>query len=317
MLIMEPDVHAEHIAMLALLQERPALAGQRRGDTSWPTISAEVSLRGSACALWQDLHPLTFDGMDFQPEIDRAHARLTAWRDTDFRLITVLDEDYPLRLRTVHDMPPILFVKGHLHPDDVGVSVVGARVASPRGRTIASHIATGLAERGIMVISGLAAGIDTAAHRATLAAGGLPIGVIGTGITGVYPDNDASAQLHRQVATTGALVSQFWPDAPPHRHNFPLRNATMSGLGYASIIVEAGEHSGTRHQARAALAHGRPVILTDTVATDTEWGRTLAGRHGVYVAGSTADVLGIVEDIITTARTAELAVLPGTDDDAH
>jgi DNA processing protein len=314
---MESDVHAEHVAMLALLQKRPALAGHARGDTSWPTISAEVSLRGSACALWHDLHPMTLDGMDFQPDLDRAHARLTAWRDSDFRLITVLDDNYPRQLRVVHDMPPILFVKGRLHADDVGVSVVGSRAASPRGQTTAAQIATGLVDQGIVVISGLAAGIDTAAHRATLAAGGLPIGVIGTGITGVYPNNTASAELHRQVAAAGALVSQFWPDAPSHRHNFPLRNATMSGLGYASIIVEAAEHSGTRHQARAALAHGRPVILTDTVAATTEWGRLLARRHGVYVAGSTADVLGIVEDIITTARTAELAVLAGTDDDAR
>jgi DNA processing protein len=314
---MESDAHAEHIAMLALLQERPALAGQRRGDTSWPAISAEVSLRGSACALWQDLHPLTFDGMDFQPGLDRAHARLASWRDGDFRLITVLDDDYPMQLRTVHDMPPILFVKGHLHADDVGVSVVGARAASQRGRTMAAHIATGLAERGIMVISGLAAGIDTAAHHATLAAGGLPIGVIGTGISGVYPDNDASAQLHRQVATAGALVSQFWPDAPPHRHNFPLRNATMSGLGYASVIVEAGEHSGTRVQARAALAHGRPVILTDTVAAGTQWGQALTGRPGVYVASGTADVLGLVEELITAARNTDLVSLPGACDDAQ
>jgi DNA processing protein len=314
---MESDIQAEHVAMLALLQERPAIAGRPRGDTSWPTISAEVSLRGSACALWRDLHPLTLDGMDFQPDLDRAHARLTAWRDSDFRLITVLDDDYPTQLRAVHDMPPILFVKGQLHADDVGVSIVGARNASSWGRATAAHIATGLVERGIMVISGLAAGIDTAAHRATLTAGGLPIGVIGTGITGIYPETPDSAELHQQVAAAGALVSQFWPDAPPHRHNFPLRNATMSGLGYASIIVEASEHSGTRHQARAALAHGRPVILTDTVATTTEWGRVLAGRHGVHVASSTAEVLDLVEELITTARTAELARLPGADDDAQ
>lgn len=91
----------------------------------------------------------------------------------------------------------------------------------------------------------------------------------------------------------------------------------MSGLGYASVIVEAGEHSGTRVQARAALAHGRPVILTDTVAAGTQWGQALTGRPGVYVASSTADVLGLVEELITAARNTDLVSLPGACDDAQ
>jgi DNA protecting protein DprA len=299
----------ERAALLALLEQRPAVAGDRPGSTSWATIASEVSLRGSAAELWTELHPLTLDGRDAEEPLQRARAQLDAWRDADFRLVTVLDDDYPLMLRAIHQMPPILFVKGVLHADDVGVSVVGSRDASDRGRIIATNIATGLVERGIAVISGLAAGIDTAAHRATLAAGGLPLGVIGTGITGVYPATSASRDLHHRVAAAGALISQFWPDTGPQQRNFPIRNVTMSGLGYASIVVEAGEHSGTRIQARVAVEHGRPVILTDQVAESTAWGRALRQRPGVHVAGSTAEVMSIVEDVLTTARNQDIAVL--------
>jgi DNA processing protein len=195
-------------------------------------------------------------------------------------------------------MPPILFAKGILRSDDVGVSIVGSRGASPKGRSMAANIATGLFERGLSVISGLADGIDTAAHQATLEAGGRPVGVIGTGINRVYPSTASSRALHERVAGGGVLISQFLPDAPPSRTSFPMRNVTMSGLGRASIIVEAGERSGTRVLARAAVEHGRAVILTDAVVNATDWGKQLVGRPGVYVAGSTSEVMSIVESIV-------------------
>jgi DNA processing protein len=163
---------------------------------------------------------------------------------------------------------------------------------------MASNIATGLVERGLSVISGLADGIDTAAHEATLQAGGRPVGVIGTGINRVYPSTASSRTLHERVADAGVLISQFLPDAPPSRTSFPMRNVTMSGLGKASIIVEAGERSGTRVLARAAVEHGRAVILTDAVVDATQWGKQLADRPGVYVAGSMSEVMNIVESIV-------------------
>jgi DNA processing protein len=100
------------------------------------------------------------------------------------------------------------------------------------------------------------------------------------------------------VAGAGVLISQFLPDAPPSRTSFPMRNVTISGLGKASIIVEAGERSGTRVLARAAVEHGRAVILTDVVVDANQWAKQLVGRPGVYVAGSTSEVLGIVESVV-------------------
>lgn len=287
----------EHAALLALLAERPALAGERAGTTAWSTIAADVVLRGSALELWHDLHPPTLDGMA-DSALQHAQKQLREWSDpgSGFELVTVLDAQYPVWLRGVHQMPPLLFTQGALRADECGVSVVGSRAATARGRSIAAHVAEGLVERGISVISGLADGIDGAAHEATLRAGGRPIGVIGTGIRRVYPASHRD--LHEQVAAAGALVSQFWPDAPPTKQSFPMRNATMSGLGRASVIVEAGERSGTRIQARVAVEHGRPVILTDAVVKATSWGQAMAHRPGVYVAGSTAEVMDLVADLL-------------------
>jgi DNA processing protein len=225
-------------------------------------------------------------------------------------VLTVLDAEYPLALRGIHEMPPILFTKGSLRCEDVGVSIVGSRQASPQGLSVAANIAKGLVERGLSVISGLADGIDTAAHQATLAAGGRPVGVIGTGINHVYPSTASSRALHERVAGAGVLISQFLPDAPPSRTNFPMRNVTISGLGKASIIVEAGEHSGTRALARAAVEHGRGVILTDVVVESTQWGKQLVGRPGVYVAASTSEVMRIVESLVAEDVRFDIAFPP-------
>jgi DNA processing protein len=294
----ETDAFTERAALLALLDERPPLPGEHR-RASWPDIALEVSLRGSASSLWVEAHALTLDGLaDPDAVLAAAGQRLQAWADADFDVLTVLDADYPLALRGIHEMPPILFTKGTPRSDDVGVSIVGSRKASPQGLSMAANIAKGLVERGLSVISGLAEGIDTAAHEATLEACGRPVGVVGTGINRVYPSTASSHALHERVAGAGVLISQFLPDAPPSRTSFPMRNVTMSGLGKASIIVEAGERSGTRIQARAAVEHGRAVILTEVVVNATQWGKQLAGRPGVYVAGSTSEVMSIVESIV-------------------
>jgi DNA protecting protein DprA len=304
----------ERAALFALLCERPAIGGARHGTTAWSTIASEVVQSGSAIALWDELHPQPLDGMQLPGgALERARAMLAEWHRRDFHIVTVLDTGYPLALRTVHQLPPALFVKGRLFADDVAVSVVGSRSASGRGISIASKIAGGLVERGISVISGLAAGIDAAAHNATLAAGGRPVGVLGTGINRTYPPQNHD--LHRAVATAGALVSQFMPDAPPHKHTFPMRNATMSGLGLASVVVEASEYSGSGVQARLAVEHGRPVILTDDVVKSTSWGKQLQNRPGVHVAGNSAEVMGIVESLARNRDHAgPVAVLAGVPD---
>jgi DNA processing protein len=131
------------------------------------------------------------------------------------------------------------------------------------------------------------------------------VAVIGTGITRYYPA--ANRALQERIAADGLVLSQFWPDAAPTKQSFPMRNAVMSGYGHATIVIEAGEHSGARIQARQAIAHGRPVVLTDLVVKATTWSAGLIGRPGVHVAGSTAEIMEIAEDV--ASGPAEISAL--------
>jgi DNA processing protein len=221
---------------------------------------------------------------------------LRLWEGQGSALTTILDGDYPARLRGIHQAPPILFARGTLERDDCAVSVVGSRKATERGLSIAAGVARELASRGITVVAGLALGIDSAAHRAALAAGARTVAVIGTGIHKAYPAENRN--LHEEIASRGLLLSQFWPDAPPQKRNFLMRNATMSGYGLATVVVEAGEHSGARAQARMAVEHGRPVILTDLVVQRNNWAQALVGRPGIHVASSLDAVLQVVDQLI-------------------
>jgi DNA processing protein len=282
----------ESVALVALLQTRP-------GGISWPEITAEVLETGSAVEVWESLHPPTL--MDVPGEaspLARAASDLAEWADQGNTVITVLDERYPERLKSIHQAPPVLFSRGSLVEGDLGVSVVGSRRASPRGLEAAANVAHELTMREVTVIAGLAAGIDTAAHRAALDAGGRTVAVIGTGINKVYPAENRA--LHEEIAAKGLLLSQFWPDAPPQKHTFLMRNATMSGYGIATVVVEAGEISGARAQARMAVEHGRPVILTDRVVERNQWAKLLVDRPGVHVAESIGDVMVYVNDLIKT-----------------
>jgi len=230
---------------------------------------------------------------DPEPRLRSAEAAIGAWQRNGFELLTVLDEGYPENLRTVHDRPPILFVAGRLSRQDArSLAIIGSRRASAAGVAAAARIAEALAGAGYVVISGLAAGIDTAAHEAALRAGGRTVAVIGTGLRHAYPPQNAP--LQQRIVAEGAVVSQFWPDAPPTRASFPLRNAVMSGFALGTVVVEASFRSGARLQARLALAHGRPVFLWRPVLEEP-WAREVARRPGVHVIDDPAHVIHTVE----------------------
>lgn len=269
----------------------------RPGGRSWTEIAADLLQVGDIDAVAAELEPdALFLTAEREDDKARARADVERWKDEGLSFIPITDERYPARVREIHEAPPFLFASGRLREDDVAVSVVGSRVASSTGLRSAAGIARALVDRGVSVISGLAKGIDSAAHTATLEAGGRPVGLIATGITRVYPAENRG--LHTAVSERGLLLSQFWPDAPPQRHNFLMRNATMSGYGVATVVVEAGEQSGARAQARMAVQHGRPVILTDMVVERNEWARALLDRPGVTVASSTREVLDAVETLL-------------------
>lgn len=278
----------ERAALVALLRIRPK-------RMSWQDIAAEVSAESSARAVWEAHAPAGLFGEEEQ-QLDQAMREIAEWRSRGLGFLTFLDDEYPVRLREIHEMPPVLFYRGTLARGERAVSVVGSRAASERGIKIAATIARNLVERNITVISGLAKGIDTAAHASALEANGRAVACIGTGVTKYYPAENRS--LQDRIAREGLVLSQFWPDTPPRQQNFPMRNAIMSGYGRATIIVEAGEKSGARIQARQAVAHGRQVILTGFVVEQNEWAKNLVGRPGVHVAESTRQVMDLVENAV-------------------
>ncbi|MGH3123774.1 MAG: DNA-processing protein DprA, partial [Streptosporangiaceae bacterium] len=188
----EDSALRERAALVALLRERP-------GGRRWPDITAEILEAGSALEAWQRLVPPVLVSPPGEPgALTRAARQIARWTGQGWRLLSILDEDYPARLRAIHQAPPVLFARGTVIRDDVAVSVVGSRKASPRGLDIAAGVARELAARKVTVLGGLALGIDAAAHRAALGAGGRTVGVIGTGIDRAYPAQNR--ELQEQIA---------------------------------------------------------------------------------------------------------------------
>jgi DNA processing protein len=290
----------ERAALVTLLRARPEAK-------TWPELTAEVLEYGSAQLALEALQPpQLFISDEQRAALTAALADVEAWDAEGIEFITILDDRYPSSVRDIHQAPPFLFTRGQLRANDIGVSVVGSRDASPDGLQMAADVARALVDLDVSVISGLAAGIDSAAHAAALEAAGRPVGVIGTGIRRQYPA--ANRDLHYAVAERGLLISQFWPDAPPQKHTFLMRNATMSGYGVATVVAEAGEYSGARAQARMAVEHGRPVILAERVVERTEWAKALVGRPGVDVAATASDVVRIVRHLLETPAKLDAAL---------
>lgn len=284
----------EHATLVALLRLRPH-------RMSWVQLAEAVLEHGSAEAAWTAL----LGGQLFPDEAaeharDQARTDLQSWHDDGMAFWAINDAEYPARVRDIHQSPPFLFSRGTRLDGDVAVSVVGSRAASERGLAMAQSVAKALSAQGVTVIAGLAAGIDTAAHETALQHGGRTVAVIGTGLGQTYPA--ANRALQERIARDGLVISQFWPEAPPRQQNFPMRNAVMSGYGHATVVIEAGETSGARIQARLAVEHGRPVILSDLVVTSTQWGRALLDRPNVYVARSTQDVTDMVGELVQRAE---------------
>jgi DNA processing protein len=228
----------------------------------------------------------------FDPDLEAAMSDIQGWEARGIDLVSVLDPRYPENLLAVHDRPPLLFVAGALTPNDArSLAVIGSRRASTHGLAAATEIAEHLVERGYSVTSGLAAGIDTAAHRAALDCGGRTAAVIGTGLLHSYPPQNA--ELQRQIADGCAVVSQFWPEAQPSRRSFPMRNAVMSGMSLGTVIVEASHTSGARVQARLALAQGRPVFLLETLLAQ-DWAKEFAARAGTYVVNAPEEMTATI-----------------------
>lgn len=191
-------------------------------------------------------------GVDPDNEMDvlrRSGVRATSWNS----------DDYPNRLREIHDPPPVLYYLGELLPEDeLSVAVVGTRNPTAYGREAATALSRDLASAGLTIVSGLALGVDGVAHRAALDTGGRTIAVVAGGLDTVYPR--AHAPLFRQIQERGAVVSEHRLGVRPDARNFPRRNRLISGMTLGTLVVEAGEGSGTRWTVQQALEQDREVF---------------------------------------------------------
>ncbi|MGW7385476.1 DNA-processing protein DprA [Streptomyces sp. NPDC054794] len=230
------------------------------------------------------------------PYLDDARARVAAEREAaekaGARLVTVLDPDYPANLRVIPNLPPFLFYLGDLQERDArSAAVVGTRTASEDGLRRAARMARELVEHDVVVFSGLAKGIDTAVHTATVEAGGRTVAVLGTGIAArIYPAQNKllAAQI---LDRGGALLSQFWPTSAAATWTFPRRNVVTSGSTMGSIVIEASSTSGAKMQARIAHEHGKHVFLLKSLATKEPWAAKMIDEGKAVEVSELSDIL--------------------------
>lgn len=266
----------QRTATLALLLGRPAAR-------TWTSISNWLMDLGDANeALMLAARSDLLGEVDVEEWCEQATARAALWEGMGYEWLSLTEPGFPQTLKSLDQVPPLLFYRGVLRDDEASVSVVGSREASAEAEAEAAAVAAELARRGVPVVSGLARGIDSAAHRATIDAGGRPIAFIATGIDKCYPAENRD--LTAQVASSGCVFSQFLPGTSPAKHQFLMRNKLMAAYSSVTLVVQGSEQSGARAQCRMAIDHGRPVVLSHRVASSTSWGNRLIGHPSVRVA---------------------------------
>jgi DNA processing protein len=207
------------------------------------------------------------------------------------RQILLGDAAYPANLREIQAPPGRLYVRGTLTEDDaLAVAIVGARAATPYGVAVAERLAADLAAAGIVIVSGMARGVDSAAHRGALAARGTTVAVLGCGTDVAFPPEHA--ELACTISESGAVVSELVPGTPPLPMFFPQRNRIISGLSRAVVVIEAGEKSGSLITARLALEQGRDVLaVPGNILSGRNRGAHALLRDGAKIVESADDIL--------------------------
>jgi DNA processing protein len=231
----------------------------------------------------------------------RAESALARAAKLGLDSIALSDPEYPPMLGAIVDPPPVLWVRGKRAALSApSVAIVGSRAGSDYALTIAEHLAADLAAEGVTVVSGLARGVDSAAHRGALSVGGATVAVLGCGVDVVYPPEHGA--MADAIPCQGALVSEFVPGTPPCKRFFPQRNRIISGLVLAVVVVEAGDRSGSLITARAALEQGRDVLaVPGSILNRRNKGGHALLRDGAKIVESADDIL---EELGVQARSS-------------
>lgn len=239
---------------------------------------------------------------------DVIRRRMDVLNQAGIRIVTFLDENYPRHLLNVYNLPALLYVAGHLQSDDISIAIVGSRHAGTYGKYTTDRISRELALRGATIVSGMARGIDSCAHRGALAAKGRTIAVLGSGLDVIYPPENK--KLFEAIVEQGAVISEYPPGTQPLPFHFPARNRIISGMSYGVLVVEAGEKSGSLITAKLAMEQGREVFaIPGPIDSASSRGANSLIKQGAKLIDSVDDIL---EEILPQLeRTVREPVSPG------
>lgn len=251
------------------------------------------------------------------PSEKAVKGELSLLEKTGGKVVTLKDGDYPTRLKDIYDPPALLYLRGELRiEDELAVAIVGSRKTSAYGREVTEKIGEDLARHGVTVVSGMARGIDSVAHKGALQGGGRTIAVLGCGVDVIYPPENRN--LFYQIIERGAILSEFPMGSPPEGGHFPRRNRIISGLSIGVVIVQASAESGSLITAGYALEQGREVFaVPGNVGAEGSRGTNQLIKEGAKLVESSEDIL---EEILPqwrregeTAQKGDPAVLSLTE----
>ena len=289
-----------------LLSLHPKIGPVRFGHLLGCFPSAAAALAAPVEA-WEAVEGFGSASRDFRKDLaalrPAMEKELAAVRGSGFKVISGADSNYPAAFRFLRDAPPVLYLWGTLRPrDELAVALVGSRTASPYGRAVAERLARELAEAGVTVVSGLARGVDAAAHAAALSSHGRTVGVLGSGFSRFYPPENR--RLAERMAASGAVLTEFSLESPPEATHFPRRNRLIAALALGVVVVEARDKSGALITARLAADQGKDVFaVPGSVFSPGSRGPHRLLREGARPAESAEDILEEIRALSELMRT--------------
>lgn len=298
-----PSPSATHLLEWVGLTMTPGLGPTRARKLVERFGSADAVFRASLTELESTgIQAVSAQALATGKSAELAREEIARAAAADATLVSFDDAGYPSRLKEIYDPPLVLYARGNAEVlTRPGIAMVGTRHPTPYGLGMAERLACDLATHGLVIISGMARGVDTASHRGAIAAKGKTVAVFGTGVDVIYPKENS--RLSEQIlALGGALISEFPIGTHPAPQNFPIRNRILSGMSVGVLVVEAAEYSGTRITARCALEQNRDVFaVPGNVTNKNSWGPNTLIKQGAKLVATWEDVW---EDLPAEVRLA-------------